>query len=169
MEAVIKSRFKFYLISNPLYKSNKGAAGAFMLLFTFVFVIAIGAVFQWQQVNTVKENVDRELSRAVNISVDLSMLDKYRMDHISRIDKDTALNEFYLYLVDELQLDADMKRYNEGQLVYQLVIDDTHISESPPEFSVQGRVILEPLFFRDLIGMNFEIPVKAKARNQRLE
>lgn len=154
---------------NYLPASNKGSAGVFMLLFMCVFIIAIGAVFQWQQVNTVKENLDRELSRAVNIAIDLSMLDKYRMDHISRIDKDTALNEFYLYLLDELQLDSDMKRYNEGQLVYQLVIDNTQISESPPEFSVEGRVIMKPLFFKDIIELDFEIPVKAKARNQRLE
>lgn len=150
-------------------KNNKGAAGVFVLFFVFVFILAFGAIMQWMQANTIKENVDRELRRAVNISIDLSMRDEYRSDHISRINVDIAKEVFYLYLLDELQLDVDMNRYTEGKLEYQLVLDDLSVSESPPEFSVEGRVIVDPLFFKDLIGVKLEIPVKAKARNQRLE
>lgn len=149
--------------------NNKGAAGVLVLFFVLFFIIAFGAVMQWMQVNTVKENIDRELSRAVNISIDLSMMDNYRYDRISRIDSDVAKDVFYLYLFEELGLDSDMNRYIDGRLQYHLEFETINIIESPPQFTVEGRVLIDPIYFKDLLDTKIEIPVKAKAKNQRLE
>ena len=153
----------FYILKN-----NKGTSGVGVILVCLIIGLASVMIIEIFRYYTIKDSIDKELSRAVNMAIDTSMDDEKRKLHISSIDTDIAVQEFYTYLQNELKLDDELK-YNDSNLKYQLHLNNINIQADPPKFEVEGTVILKPDLFSDLIPYDIEIPVKAKARNQRMD
>lgn len=149
-------------------KNNRGTSGIVVILGCFLIGLATIMLLEIYRYYTVKDSIDKELSRAVNIAIDMSMDDEKRKLHMSSLKTDDAIQEFYSYLQDELGLDEELK-YNADNLKYQLVLNNVKVQSDPPEFEVQGTVFLKPEYISDLVPYQIEIPVKAKARNQRMD
>lgn len=150
-------------------KAKTGSANVFFILFIVVFIIITVVTVEFYYMFTVKEHIDTELSRALNIATDSAMLDEYRMEHISMIHIPTAVNEFDSYLHNEMKLNSSNERVEGGKVKYKLVITDTKIEQSPAAYQVSGYVRVKPVLLSNLVSVDIDIPFKAKARNQRFE
>lgn len=150
-------------------KRKSGLVNVFFLLFIFVFVIITVVTVEFYHIFTVKEYIDTELSRALNIATDSAMLDEYRMEHISMIHISTAVNEFESYLHNEMQLNSSNERIEDGNVKYKLIIHDTDITSSPASYRVSGIVRMKPTLLSTLVPIDIDIPFNVKARNQRFE
>lgn len=150
-------------------KRKRGSSNVFLILFLFVFIIITTVTIEFYNIFTLKEHIDTELSRALNIATDSAMLDEYRMEHISMIDLNTAQNEFNSYLHTEMRLDASNERYEDGKFRYKLIINKTVLKNNPVVFEVSGVLRTKPVLLSGLVPVNIDIPFKVKARNQRYE
>lgn len=150
-------------------KLKSGSVNVFYVMFICVFIIITVVTVEFYYMFTVKEHIDTELSRALNIATDSAMLDEYRMEHISMIDIPTAINEFDSYLHNEMNLNSSNERVEGGKVKYKLVITNTQIEQSPAVFKVSGYVRVKPVLLSNLVPIDIDIPFKAKARNQRFE
>lgn len=150
-------------------KAKNGSANVFFILFIVAFIIITVVTVEFYYMFTVKEHIDTELSRALNIATDSAMLDEYRMEHISMIHIPTAVNEFDSYLHNEMKLNSSNERVEGGKVKYKLVITDTKIEQSPAAYQVSGYVRVKPVLLSNLVSVDIDIPFKAKARNQRFE
>ena len=148
---------------------KSGAVNVFFILFIFVFIIITVVTVEFYHIFTVKEYIDTELSRALNIATDYAMLDEYRMEHISMIHIPTAVSEFESYLHNEMQLNSSNERIEGGEVKYKLIINNTDIVSSPASYQVSGVVRIKPVLLSSLVPIDIDIPFKAKARNQRYE
>lgn len=66
-------------------ETKSGAVNVFFILFIMAFIIITAVTVEFYHIFTVKEYIDTELSRALNIATDYAMLDEYRMEHTSMI------------------------------------------------------------------------------------
>ena len=150
-------------------KRKKGFANTFFVLFLFVFIVITTVTVEFYHIFTLKEYIDTEISRALNIATDFAMLDEYRMEHISMIDIPIAKNEFYSYLHNEMKLNSSNERIENGKVVYTLVINKLTAENAPVKFEASGIVRTKPVLLSNLVPINVDIPFKVKARNQRYE
>lgn len=148
---------------------KKGFSNVFFILFLFVFAVVTSLTVEFYHIFTIKEYIDTELSRALNIATDYAMLDEYRMEHISMIDIPTAKNEFNSYLHSEMKLNSSNERVKNGEIVYTLVINKLTAENDPVKFEAVGVVRTKPVLLSSLVPVNIDIPFKVKARNQRYE
>ena len=147
-----------------MLKSTKGSAMLGAVIACMVIAVFATLLLEWHRVYTVKENIDRELSRAVNLAIDLSMDDTSRGYHSSKINADNARNEFYSYLENDMNLGGSLRDPNDE---FGLVIENLDIQSNPPSISVIGHVELKAGYFSMMPKVN--IPVKAKSRNRRTD
>lgn len=150
-------------------RKKQAFTNVFFLLFLFIFILITTITVEFYHIFTVKEYIDTELSRAVNIAVDSAMLDEYRMEHISMIHIPTAKDTFQSYLHTEMELNASNERIENGKTVYKLLIGDTVIENNPVVFTVSGVVRIKPVLLSNLVPVEIDIPFKVRARNQRYE
>lgn len=117
-----------------------------------------------------KEYIDNEMSRAVNIAVDAAMLDEYRQVHVSYIDIGEAKKTFGDYLNKEMNLSSyPYKRTVDGKVMYELIIDKLEFEKSPAKGTVTGTLRMRPILLEKLVPVNIDIPFKETSRNQRYE
>lgn len=140
------------------------------VLFLIVFTVITVFTIEYYRIYTIKEYVDDEMSRAVNIAVDTAMFDEYRQVHISFIDINTAKETFDDYIHNEMKLNRRNERFdNNGNFQYQLIIKDETIEESPAKYTVKGTLRMRPVLLEKLVPVNIDIPFKQTSRNQRYE
>lgn len=150
-------------------KRKRGSINVFFLLFLFIFILVTTITVEFYHVFTIKEYVDTEISRALNIATDYAMLDEYRMEHISMMDIPAAKSEFNSYLHTEMKLNDVLERVEGSKTVYKLIINNTTIENNPVKFEVSGIIRTKPVMLSNLVPVNVDIPFKVKARNQRYE
>jgi len=150
-------------------KRKKGFSNPFFILFLFVFITITTITVEFYHIFTLKEYIDTEISRALNIATDFAMLDEYRMEHISMIDIPIAKNEFYSYLHNEMKLNSSNERIENGKVVYTLVINKLTAENDPVRSEASGIVRTKPVLLSNLVPINVDIPFKVKAKNQRYE
>jgi len=150
-------------------KRKRGGTSVFFVLFIFVFIIVTTITVEFYHAFTLKEYIDTEMSRALNIATDYAMIDEYRMEHISMIDMPTAKSEFNSYLHTEMKLNSSNERIENGKVMYKLIINTTTVENNPVKFEVSGIVRTKPVLLANLVPINVDIPFKVKARNQRYE
>lgn len=141
----------------------------FFVLFIFVFIIVTSISVEWYRIFTLKEYIDTEMSRALNIAVDSAMLDEYRMEHISKIDLAVAKSEFKSYLSTEMKLNSSNERLEKGKVIYKLIITKEVLDESPAKYEVTGIIRTKPVILGNLVSLDIDIPFKQTSRNQRFE
>ena len=108
---------------------KSGAVNVFFILFIMAFITITAVTVEFYHIFTVKEYIDTELSRALNIATDYAMLDEYRMEHISMIHIPTATAEFESYLHNEMKLNSSNERVEDGKVKYKLIIQNTNIKK----------------------------------------
>lgn len=150
-----------------IIKDEKGSALPFLILFVAVFIILAGICIEWHHTVSLRNYIEKELTRALRISIEASMLDEYRRDHISRIDSYTARTVLHDYLKNTMNLDSTNAKIVNGNLVYILNFDEINLVEEPPSITVKGTIEKSPLLFD--IKQNISIPFVIKVKNTRLE
>ena len=150
-------------------KRKRGSINVFFLLFLFVFVLITTVTVEFYHAFTLKEYVDTEISRALNIATDFAMSDEDRMEHISMMDIPTAKREFNSYLHTEMKLNGSLERIKGGKTAYKLIISSTTLENNPVKFEVSGVIRTKPVLLSTLVPINIDIPFKVKARNQRYD
>lgn len=150
-------------------RRKNASANVFFILFVIVFIMITVITVEFYHIFTVKEYIDTELSRALNIATDYAMLDEYRMEHISMIDIPTAVSEFESYLHNEMQLNSSNERIEDGKIKYKLIIQNTDIQSSPASYQVSGVVRMKLILLSALVPIDIDIPFNVRARNQRFE
>ena len=153
-------------------KRIKSDCGFATLSYLLVSVMVLGLVMlllEFYRIYTVKQNLDIELSRAVNIALDLSMMDIYRRDHELELDVGDAIDSFYSYLHNELKLDGNLiNRDASGNEVFELVIDDLFIQGSPPVIRLRASILIKPTYFGNMYLSKIKFPVRAASHNRSL-
>jgi hypothetical protein len=140
------------------------------LLIAFAILGVLLLISELFRIHTIKQNVDIELSRAVNIALDLSMMDIYRRDHELELDIDAARASFYSYLRDDLQLDRSLSyRDSDGKEIFSLYIQELTIQASPPVIKLRASIEFKPTYFGNMYFKYIRLPVKAASQNKRVE
>ncbi|MCL2146378.1 MAG: hypothetical protein FWH52_01100 [Synergistaceae bacterium] len=151
-------------------RNESGMTSLGYLLVSFVVLGVFLLLFEFYRIYAVIQNVEIELSRAANIAVDLSMMDLYRRDHILELDSGLARESFYSYLYTEMQLDRNLRRYDDrGNEAFWLNIEELFIQSSPPELRLRASISMRPTYFGNIFLENMRFPLKAASQNKRLE
>ena len=156
---------------NRLLKDRRGSAVPGMIIFLFVFILVVCAAMEYNRVHTIRNHVEKELSRAANLSVEMAMLDDYRQDGISKIDTAAAQATLSDYLHSNMHLNASNKLVVNDKTEYRLAISSISVNEEPPKVNIQGTIVIPVSVFNDYLedGISFTIPFKIASRNQRLD
>jgi hypothetical protein len=140
-------------------------------LMTAFFILGVLMLLtEMYRIYTIKQNVDIELSRAVNIALDLSMMDIYRRDHALELDPGIARASFYSYLHDDLKLDGSLSyRDSSGREIFSLDIQDLIIQASPPVIKLNAGIEFKPSYFGNFYLTYIRLPVRAASQNKRIQ
>lgn len=154
-----------------LLNDRRGSAAPGMIIFLFAFILLLGASMEYNRIHTIRNHVEKELSRAANLSVESAMLDEYRKDGLSRIDAGDAQVAFADYLHVNMHLNASNALVVDAKTEYRLVFSSITITEEPPRMIIEGTVLIPPSVFNDSLedGFEFIIPFRIASRNQRLD
>lgn len=150
-----------------MLRNEKGSATALLLLFTVIFLVISGICAEWYHAITLRNYVDEELTRALRLSMNLSIDDSYRKDHVSRALPCIGEDEFALYLRNYMGLNDSCEKFADNKLVYKICFSQINVLEETPEFDIQGVIIKAPLLFND-VG-EIKIPFHIKITNTRME
>ena len=151
---------------------KKAFSGIGFIVFVFVFAIVATLSIEYYRIFSLQESVTTEISRALNISVDIAMLDLDRIQHTSVMDCDVAKDEFKEYLHDVMGLNSYNEKFDSnGKFMYQIIIDDEILQESPAEYTVSGRIRMAPSMIENFMpdGYTFDIPFRQKSKNTRYD
>lgn len=145
-------------------------SGLGFVCFIFIFGIITFITMEYYHIFTIKESVDTEISRALNISVDTAMQDIDWIQRKSVMNTDIAEEEFEKYLKNDMRLNNSYERYDaNGEFMYQIIIDEEDIQESPARYTVRGRIRLQPVTVRSILPDRFDIPFEQSSRNTRYD
>lgn len=162
----IKKRKLLYF---KYFKSKKGMVFSLWLILISMFII-FGALsyYEYSNVITTGDKINKHLDRATNGAVRKAMLYNYRQDHISKIDTDIAMQEFYDYFVSIVGMNSNMS-FERDAVEYTLMINNINLQSEPPVFEVIGTLEISPLYLKNIVPIKIDIPVKGKARNLRFD
>lgn len=151
---------------------KKAFSGIGFVVFVFVFVIVTALSIEYFRIFSLKESIETDISRALNISVDIAMQDINRIQHKSIMNTDTARVEFEKYLKDDMGLNSFNEKYDgNGNFMYRLIIDEEHVQRTPAKYIVKGNIRMQPIIIRNFFpdGYTFDIPFAQESRNTRYD
>lgn len=149
---------------------KSGFTGLGFIAFVFIFFIVTFITMEYYHIFTVKESVETDISRALNISVDTAMQDIDWIQHNSVMNTSIAEQEFKKYLLNDMGLNSDYEKYDAaGEFKYQIFIDDKAIQRSPAKYTVSGRIRMQPVTVRSILPARFDIPFSQSSRNTRYD
>ena len=161
---------KIKTMAKRSFRSESGMATFGFLFASFLALGVFLLLFEFYRIYTIVQNVDIELSRAVNIAVDLSMMDEYRRDRELVLDVDKAYESFYSYLHSELKLDGNHVFHDKnGKAVFRLEISDLAILAAPPGIRARAHIELRPTYFGNFYLDSMRFPVGAASQNRRID
>lgn len=140
----------------------------FMLIGLVLILLCMSAFFgEIFKMNSINDNLNDELNRAVNLSVKGAMYDSYRQDKENKMDADVAKIKFYNYLHNDMKLNNALEKYSDGQqtYVYKIVIKDITVDENA-RMQVEATAYV-PVIFKGF--MQWELPIMVKSRNMRVD
>ena len=140
-----------------------------MIVFLLIFLVVLSVTVEFGRAVFVKDHVEQDLNRALNIAVAMSMKDEYRRDHISSIDTAVADTAFQEYLHDEMALNASLQHVMDGQLQYAITIRTLSIEETPPRMTLTATLHIPNQMLTDLVNVQLDLPLTISSRNQRIE
>lgn len=143
--------------------------GSMHLLLIFIICFMIGAsliVSEAFRINSINEHLNDELNRAANISIQAAMYDSYRQDVENKFNEESAEQNFYDYLYNEMQLDSHLRKYSSGKLVYTVIINELNIDGETGRLNLKATAFVPSLFG---FGQDFEVPINITSRNIRVD
>lgn len=150
-----------------MLKNERGSGLILVLLILSLIIIISSFIIEWYHTVTLRNTVETELTRALRISVDVSMIDGFRKDCISMLNPSIANNEFIDFLKGDLGLDSSYTKMQGDKAMYKLNFSKIEVKGSPAEFLIEGFISKRPLLFN--VAKEIEIPFSIIYVNGRLE
>lgn len=149
---------------------KRAFSGIGFILAMFIFFIVLFITTEYYNIFTIKESVDMDISRALDVSVNLAVKDIDWIKHNSVMDTEKAKDEFQKYLLNDMNLNSRYEKYSDdGELVYQIFIDDMTLQKTPAKFEVSGRIRMKPVTLRSVLPESFDVPFSAESKNTRYD
>ena len=139
----------------------------FIFIILFVILTLTAMLIEYYRMDSLYQQVDYVLRRAVNDAVEYAMLDEYRQDGYDRMDSSAAEQRFYEYLHENMKLDRDLRKYSGKQWVYTLEIKSLTATDDPPSLILEGQLKTRSIF-GFLMG-DVRLPFTLTSSNQRIE
>lgn len=152
---------------NQILKNKRGDGIILTMMLVFVVLSLVCVIGQYMQMYLFQQKIEYELQRAVNCAVEYAMGDSYRQDKIGYLNVQTAKQEFEKYIREDMGLDAQNRKYQNGKIAYSLLFQRIEGTTQPPEFSVRGMAQTKAMF-PFLIG-DIEMPFRIKSTNFRTD
>lgn len=140
-----------------------------MIVFLLIFLVVMSITLEYGHAVLVKEHIEQELNRALNIAVAMSMQDTYRRDHISYVDTTIANSTFDEYLHNEMGLNSSLQHMVDGKLQYAITIRTLSIEDTPPRMTLTATLHVPNQMLADLVNVQLDLPLSVASRNQRIE
>ena len=156
-----------WMKKHKAFLNEKGSMYMLIMIFMFVFIVSITFIIERNLIIIKADSIKRDLEQAARISINISMLDDYRKDEISRIDDVKGRKEFEKYLLEQLRLTPLNEKLNNNYLVYRVRIDELNIIQQPPAFEISGSMEINSIFFKEFNKL-YEIPFELKVTNHRI-
>lgn len=153
------------------FKDKRGSI-TWIFIVLLVFMILVGVAIEYGRAGVIKRNVEDGLSKALNSAVQMSMLDEYRIEHISRIDTDVAATEAYSYIKTVMGLEAPsyIMQGGEGRTLFRLESIAISSTADPPHMELTCTLIIPASMFNSsTAGLEIRLNLHIVSRNQRLE
>lgn len=135
-----------------------------LVFFMVTFIVTIG---EFYRIHLLQQDVEYQLQRSVNCAVEFSMGDSYRQDKIVNLNVTLAKREFYKYLSEDVGLDSNHRKYQDGKLQYRLYFTSVGGTRNPAVLTVEGRVEADSLF--SFLSGNIKIPFRISSTNYRVD
>lgn len=135
-----------------------------LVFFLIIFIVTVGEVYR---IHLLQQEVEYQLQRSVNCAVEYSMGDSYRQDKIVNLDVNSAKREFYKYLSEDVGLDSNHRKYEDGKLKYKIYFSSVEGTSNPAVLTVEGRAEADSLFA--FLSGKIKIPFNISSTNYRVE
>jgi len=148
-------------------KSKKGSGIILTMILVFIVITFSAIIAEFYRIYILQQEIEYQLQRSVNCAVEYAMGDSYRQDKIINLDITVAKTEFYKYLITDVGLDSNNRKFKSGKLVYTLYFTIVGGTPNPARFTVQGKLKAKSIF-AFLVG-EIEIPFKISSTNFRID
>lgn len=150
-----------------ILKSKEGDAIFFIFIIIFVILTLSAIIIEYFRIDSLYQQVEYELQRGANSSIEYAMLDEYRRDGIAKMDSTIAEEELYNYLNQSMKLDSELNKYSDDKLVYKLEIQSVTATESPPQLTIKGQIKTRSIF--SFLAGEIRLPFTISSSNNRID
>lgn len=144
--------------------------GSMHIALIFIVIFLLGAALigiEIFRINGINQHLNDELYRATNLAVKTAMYDSWRQDHISKFDNAIAYEAFYDYLYNELKLNRNLEKYENGEEIYNLTINEMNIDGENVRMNVKATATAKSIF--NFWSENWIVPIDVTSRNMRVD
>ncbi len=150
-----------------ILQNRRGDAFVFILILVF-FILTLSAILiEYFRMESLYQQVEYVLQRGVNTSVEYAMLDEYRRDGYARMDSDLAEKKLYEYLHESMELDSGLNKYAGEQWTYEMEIERTDATDTPPRLTLNGTLKTRSIF--SFLTGDVRLPFSISSVNNRIE
>lgn len=150
-----------------ILKSKEGDAIFYIFIIVFVILTLSAIIIEYFRMDSLYQQVEYELQRGANSSVEYAMLDEYRRDGVAKMDSTIAEEELYNYLHQSMKLDRELCKYSDGKPVYRLEIQSVTAIECPPRLTIKGQVKTRSTF--SFLTGEIRLPFAISSSNNRID
>lgn len=150
-----------------ILKSKEGDAIFFIFIIVFVIITLSAIIIEYFRIDSLYQQVEYELQRGANSSVEYAMLDEYRRDGVAKMDCTIAEEELYNYLNQSMKLNQELSKYSDEKLVYNLEIQSITATESPPQLTIKVQIKTRSIF--SFLAGEIRLPFTISSSNNRID
>ncbi len=148
-------------------KSRNGDAIFFIFIIVFVIITLSAIIIEYFRIESMYQQVEYELQRGANSSVEYAMLDEYRRDGTAKMDTALAEEALYSYLHESMKLDQTLKKKFKGKSVYELELQCITTTDTPPQLTITGLIITRSTF--SFLTGEIKLPFTISSSNNRID
>lgn len=147
--------------------NRKGDAIFFIFIIVFVIITLSAIIIEYFRIDSVYQQVEYELQRGANSSVEYAMLDEYRRDGTAKMDTTLAEEALCNYLHESMKLDQALKKNSKDKSVYELELQSITTTDIPPKITMTGLIITRSTF--SFLTGEIKLPFTISSSNNRIE
>ncbi len=151
-----------------MLKNQKGSIVFLACIFAAVIVIVFSLALEWYRAFSLAGSIEADIYRAMKTSMDMSILDGYRIDGLSVMDCDNAKRILEAYFCDNMGLNSEKVYLSNGKEIYRLNMIKMDFCGTPPSIYIEGTAEITPMIF-DAFSFKINIDISKKLQNVRLE
>lgn len=155
------------MILKNFYTKKSGDGTILTMILVFVLITMTVLIGEYFRIHMLGQDIEYQIQRAVNCSVEYAMGDSYRQDKIINLNVAEAKKQFYKYIKADTGLDNEYKKFMDGKVKYRLYFTKADGTSNPAVFTVSGYAEAESLF--SFLPGKIKLPFKISSTNYRLD